>query len=233
VPVSGICANGIISCQPGTWNQCLSFRWDIDGGKSLKLAQVDMPALSGCYCVNNSCGTNLVWNNLNSVLGDLGGGMVGALTTADPRIGVAQAQINGPVIDYVGAQSTACTSDTAVGQTVYKNNPAAIQGDAAAIAAGNSVFQMVAASPAGAGKAQQRRSCTIRSLRTTSPGKRSLILSSSAVIAYLSEIKVVGDAASQRVADRLVVPEVRRLADALAQLQDHLSALERIGIARE
>lgn len=161
VPVSGICANGIISCQPGTWNQCKYFRWDVDTAKSLKLTLVDMPDLSGCYCVNNSCGPNLVWNNLNSVLGDLGGGMVGALTTADPRIGVAQAQINGPVIDYVGAQSTACTSSAAVPQTVYKTNPAAIQGDAAAIAAGNSIFQMVAASPAGAGRALQTRTCAI------------------------------------------------------------------------
>jgi hypothetical protein len=161
VPVSGICANGIISCAPGTWNQCNYFRWDVDASKSLKLTQVDMPELSGCYCVNNSCGANLVWNNLNSVLGDLGGGMVGALTTADPRIGVAQAQINGPVIDYVGAQSTACASDGTVAQTAYKNNPATIQGDAAAIAAGNSIFQMVAASPAGSGKAQQTRACTI------------------------------------------------------------------------
>ncbi|MGG9016160.1 hypothetical protein ACQ9A5_25120, partial [Escherichia coli] len=41
------------------------------------------------------------------------------------------------------------------------NNPAAIQGDAAALAAGNSIFQMVAASPAGSGKAVQTRACTI------------------------------------------------------------------------
>jgi len=161
VPVSGICANGVISCAPGTWNQCTYFRWDVDASKSLKLAQVDMPDLSGCYCVNNSCGANLVWNNLASVLGDLGGGMVGALTTADPRIGVARAQVNGPLIDYVGAQSTACASDTNVPQTAYKTNPAAIQGDAASIAAGNSIFQMVAASPAGAGKAQRTVACTI------------------------------------------------------------------------
>lgn len=161
VPVSGICANGIISCEPGTWNRCNYFRWDVDTTRTLKLTQVGMPELSGCYCVNNSCGANLVWNNLNSVLGDLGGGMVGALTTADPRIGVAQAQINGPVIDYVGAQSTACTTNTTVPQTVYRTNPATIQGDAAAIAAGNSIFQMVAASPAGAGRALQTRSCTI------------------------------------------------------------------------
>lgn len=160
-PVSGICANGVISCQPGTWNQCQYFKWDVDAAKALKLTEVSMTELAGCYCVNNSCGANLVWGNLPEVLKDLGGGMVGALTTTDPRIGVAQAQVSGPVIDYVGAQATACVADPNIGQTAYRSNPAAIQSDAATIAAGNSIFQMVKGSPAGVGKAEQTRSCTI------------------------------------------------------------------------
>ncbi|MBB6122857.1 hypothetical protein [Sphingobium subterraneum] len=161
VPVSGICANGIISCSPGTWNQCQYFHWDLDSAQNLSLTPVAMPALSGCACINNSCGSNLVFANLATILKDLGGGMVGALTTADPRIGVAQARINGPVIDYVGAQTTACTSSPTIGQTVYRANPAAIQGDAFALSSTNPVFQALAASPAGAGKAQQLRACTI------------------------------------------------------------------------
>lgn len=161
VPVSGICANGVISCNPGTWDQCRSFRWDLDAAKDLKLTQVNMPELAGCHCVNASCGSNLVFGNLAAVLKDLGGGMIGALTTADPRIGVAEARINGPVIAYVGAQTTACTSNPAIGQTAYKSNPAAIQGDAFALSSTNPVFQALAASPAGAGKAQQLRNCTI------------------------------------------------------------------------
>jgi hypothetical protein len=161
VPVSGLCANGIISCQPGTWNQCHSFKWEVDASRVLKLSEVALPDLAGCYCVNNSCGTNLVWGNLAEILKDLGGGMVGALTTLDPRIGVAQAQVNGPVIDYVGAQATSCAADASIGQTVYRANPAAIQADATSIAAGNSIFQALKSSPAGIGKAEQTRNCTI------------------------------------------------------------------------
>jgi hypothetical protein len=161
VPVSGICANGIISCSPGSWNQCQSFKWDIGGSGDLKLSQVDMPELSGCYCVNASCGANLVAGNLSSVLKDLGGGVIGALTTADPRIAVAQASIDGPVIRYVGAQTTACTSSPAVSATSYRANPTAISGDAYAASQTNSVFAALAASPAGNGKAQETRSCTI------------------------------------------------------------------------
>jgi hypothetical protein len=161
VLVSGICANGVIACEPGSWNQCHYFRWGVDAAKALKLSEGEMTDLSGCYCVNNSCGANLVLGNLPTVLKDLGGGMVGALTTASPSIGVAEARTDGPVISYVGAQTTACTSNPAVGQTAYRAAPTAIQGDAAAASASSSIFQVLAASPAGFGKAEQTRSCTI------------------------------------------------------------------------
>lgn len=161
VPVSGICANGVISCAPGTWNRCRPFRWDIDQNHGIKLTEVDLPELAGCYCINNSCGANLAWGNLASVLRDLGGGMIGALTTADPRYGVAEAVIDGPVIRYVGAEATACTGAPALPQTAYRANPSAIQGDAFTASQTNPVFQAVLASPAGAGKAEQTRACTI------------------------------------------------------------------------
>ncbi|MGC4251394.1 MAG: hypothetical protein QM605_08000 [Sphingobium sp.] len=91
----------------------------------------------------------------------LGGGVIGALTTADPRVGVAQAVIDGPTIRYTGAQSTACSSNPALPQISYRSNPAAIQDDAASMAASNSFFQALKASPAGVGKAEQIRSCTV------------------------------------------------------------------------
>lgn len=166
VALSGICANGVISCAPGTWSQCRYFRWDIAPAGTLKLTESPMTGLAGCYCVNNSCGTNLVWGNLPSVLGDLGGGMIGALTTADPRIGVAQAVIDGPVIRYVGAQTTACAADQALPQSAYQAHPATLAGDAAAAATGNSVFQALSSSTTGLGRAQQMRRCTIERIVT-------------------------------------------------------------------
>ncbi|MFZ2997392.1 hypothetical protein [Sphingobium sp.] len=161
VPVSGICANGIISCTPGTWNACRFFRWDVAGAGSLKLSEIELTDLAGCYCVNNSCGNNLVWGNMASVLKDLGGGVVGALTTADPRIGIAQASVDGPVIRYTGAQTTSCTSQPQIGTTAYKANPGAIAGDAFGAAQTSSVFQALSASSTGTGTSQLRRSCTI------------------------------------------------------------------------
>ena len=176
MPVSGICANGIVSCQLGTWNACKFFRWDVDGASTLKLTQVDMPNVQSCYCINASCGTNLAWGNMPQILGDLGGAIVGALTTADPRYGVAEAQVNGPVIDYAGAQVTSCASAPAVTQTAYAGNPSAITGDATAQAAGNGIFQMLKGSPAGVGKVAETRSCTIqRQVTITSPSYDDII----------------------------------------------------------
>lgn len=161
MPVSGICANGVIGCDAGTWSQCHFYKWDVASSGDLKLSEVAQTDLAGCYCINNSCGSNLAWGNLASVLMDLGGGVIGALTTADPRIGVAQAVIDGPVIRYVGAQSTACSADPSVPQTAYRSNPTALAGDAAIASASSSVFQALKASPAGVGKAEQMRSCAI------------------------------------------------------------------------
>lgn len=161
VRVSGICANGVISCDPGSWNNCHSFRWAVDPSQAPKLESVAMTELAGCYCINNSCGSNLAMGNLPTVLKDLGGGVVAALTTSDPRYGVAEAKVEGPVISYVGAQSTACSTNPTVGQTAYRSNPAAMAGDATAASSSNSVFQMLVASPAGTAKGVENRGCTV------------------------------------------------------------------------
>ncbi|ANI79201.1 hypothetical protein [Sphingobium sp. EP60837] len=161
VPVSGVCANGVIACNPGTWEGCRYYGWAVDGSLNINLAQTQMTSLSGCYCLNNSCGSNLAAGNMSEVLKDLGGGVIGALTTADPRIGVAQASIDGPLIRYTGAQTTSCTSNPQVSATGYRANPTAIQGDAYSASQESSIFQALSSSAAGTGKTQQIRSCTI------------------------------------------------------------------------
>lgn len=160
-PISGICANGVIACDAGSWNNCHGYRWAVDPNQAPRLESASMTDLAGCYCINNSCGSNLVMANLPTVLKDLGGGVVAALTTADPRYGVAQAQIDGPSISYVGAQSTACTATPTIGQTAYRSNPTAMAGDAASASSANQVFQMLVASPAGSAKGTEIRNCTV------------------------------------------------------------------------
>ena len=161
VPTSGICANGIISCTPGSWDACRYLRWDASASGSLKLSQVELTDLAGCYCVNNSCGSNLVWGNMASILKDLGGGVVGALTTADPRIGIAQAAIDGPIIRYTGAQTTSCTAQPQIGATAYKANSGAMVSDAYGASQTSSVFQALSASSTGTGRSEIKQSCSV------------------------------------------------------------------------
>jgi hypothetical protein len=161
VSVSGICANGVIACNPGTWQGCRYYGWSVNSALNIDLAETQMTSLSGCYCINNSCGTNLAWGNISEVLKDLGGGVVGALTTADPRIGISQAQVEGTIIRYTGAQTTSCTSSPSVEQIKYRSTAETLASDAQSVADASSVFQAVKASPAGTAKAEQITSCTI------------------------------------------------------------------------
>jgi hypothetical protein len=161
VPVSGLCANGVVSCSPGTWQECRFLRWNVDAAGSLTLANVAMPELAACYCINASCGSNLAWANMPSLLRDLGGAMIGALTTADPRYGVAQAEIDGPSIRYAGALSTACKADQVLPQSRYRSDPATMASDAASASSASSIFQALEGSAIGTGTSQQYRHCAI------------------------------------------------------------------------
>ena len=176
VPVSGVCANGVIACTPGLWEGCRSYSWSVDANRNVGLSQTDMTQLSGCYCLNNSCGSNLAWGNMAGLLKDLGGGVIGALTSADPRIGVAQAQVEGPIIRYTGAQTTACSANPTIDQTRYRASPTALASDAQSVAASSSIFQAVKASPAGTGKAEQISACTVkRDITVTRPEADAII----------------------------------------------------------
>ena len=107
VQVSGVCANGIISCDAGTWNNCSYYKWTADNEAKVSLTPVDsIGNLAACYCVNNHCGGNLVWNNMNIVLKDLGGGVVSAIHTRDPQYTITNVSTEGTVIKYYGQKTS-------------------------------------------------------------------------------------------------------------------------------
>jgi hypothetical protein len=139
-PVSGVCANGLIACTPGTWLDCSFFRWTADAEGRLSLPQASLFDLGSCYCINNDCGNNLVWQNLPVVLQDLGGGAVGAVQRARPDFSVSRVELGGTTITYYG-QDTSRQTDPDTGatlppqqqtQTAYFQNPFSMAGDASA-----------------------------------------------------------------------------------------------------
>ena len=108
-PVSGVCANGIISCQAGTWGNCSYYRWNADSSARVGLATAAISNLGGCYCVNASCGSNLVQGNLSTVLRDLGGGVSGAVQAVNRKYAVTDVKEEGSTITYYGQDAGQCS----------------------------------------------------------------------------------------------------------------------------
>ena len=108
-PVSGICANGVIACDPGTWNNCRSLMWQSSLEK-ISLSEVPSSRLGGCSCINNSCGANLFRQNISRVLGDIGGGIVGAVQEKNPSLAITDAKVVGDSLVYFGQDNEQCRS---------------------------------------------------------------------------------------------------------------------------
>ncbi|MEL6277286.1 MAG: hypothetical protein AAFY22_09390 [Pseudomonadota bacterium] len=166
-PVSGVCANGIVSCAPGTWNGCEARRWTTDPSNRLTLSPAPLDELGGCYCVNDSCGANLAVLNEQYILNDLAGGMAGALSAADPRFAVSTVGKTPFQISLSGQSTTACKSPPELPQTVYASAPSQLGPDAAAMSASDPVFSMVTALPAGTSATTIDHACAIEKLAST------------------------------------------------------------------
>ena len=127
--ISGACANGVMACTPGTWNNCQAYKWTSDEEGKVSLAVTAITNLGGCYCINSSCGSNLVWNNLPVVLRSLGGGAAGAIHSRNSRIVISDVKIEGTLARYYGQNtrncSTANTSDSNL--EAYYATPSAIE----------------------------------------------------------------------------------------------------------
>lgn len=108
--VSGVCANGVIGCNTGTWDYCRAYKWTSDTASKIILEETLNTELGGCFCINNSCGNNLVINNMAYVMKSLGGGIVGALHARNARYTVSGMQIDGMLSTYFGQNAGGCTT---------------------------------------------------------------------------------------------------------------------------
>lgn len=100
--VSGVCANGYISCNMGTWANCTTYQWVSDATGKISDVSAPIVNLGGCYCINNSCGSNLVWTNSSIVLKDLAGGVLAAIQNSNVKFTVTNVSYTPVTIDYYG-----------------------------------------------------------------------------------------------------------------------------------
>jgi hypothetical protein len=115
VKASGVCANGIISCRPGTWESCRGNRWSADAAGRIGLVEVSISDLGGCYCINNSCGGNLLVARTGQILESVGGGVIGAIQGLSPGFTVTRVTIDGTSIRYHGQATSGCPAAGAHG----------------------------------------------------------------------------------------------------------------------
>lgn len=129
-PISGVCANGVVSCTPGQWADCRFYQWIADSGGNADLQEVSQLNLGGCYCINNSCGNNLAMTHLPSVLKDIGGGVVGAIQANNPKMTITDVKIDGTTLTYFGQNAGQCAKTTAPSSPEqYFNHPGGISAE--------------------------------------------------------------------------------------------------------
>ncbi|MGK7346030.1 MAG: hypothetical protein ACNS63_09510 [Candidatus Nitrospinota bacterium M3_3B_026] len=92
--VSGVCADGVISCEAGTWANCNFYRWNAGTSGQIALEPLSKNELKECYCVNNSCAAGVVSERLLSITRDLGAGMIDAIHGANPHIAISESNIS-------------------------------------------------------------------------------------------------------------------------------------------
>jgi len=185
-PVSGVCANGVIACNPGTWNSCSYYTWVADSTRKVSLAQVaDISKMGGCFCINNSCGTGLAWTNMSMILTSLGGGVTGALQATDARYAISNVQTQDTLIQYFGQSTGSCNMASSSGtpsatnpQGYYGSNGNGgyiLSGDVETAKNGaasdpNSMYNLITQSPALANTNVTTASCAITRGVTCSAG---------------------------------------------------------------
>lgn len=128
-PFAGVCSNGLIRCQPSSWDDCRFLAWQAADG-TLALAEVTPRELGACYCFNATCGNNLLAVNSQKVVGDVGSGVLNAVQQLLPRIASTRTASDALSIQFSG-QRPGCGFDASPEQFFKNPQDLAAAGEAA------------------------------------------------------------------------------------------------------
>ena len=139
--VSGICGNGFISCDAGTWNNCSAYAWDLANSGNIMPTYLDK--LGGCYCINNSCGQGLAFKNLKVNLTTISSGAAASISKTNPNYAITDVTVDGTTGSVYGQDTISCASatDSETIPTKYKENPTIINDDAYTASQDNELYQ--------------------------------------------------------------------------------------------
>lgn len=119
--VSGICSNGYISCDLGTWNNCNYYQWDTLPSGELVANGVSVREVGSCHCINDSCAPNYSSITFDSLLGQVGASVSQALSRRDYSLAVTKVKVDGGTITYYGQTIAACGGVNVVAQNYFSN----------------------------------------------------------------------------------------------------------------
>lgn len=110
--ISGVCTDGYIVCEAGTWSGCNYYQWSVNAnGDIVSVQQNTLQPLGSCFCVNNSCG-GLFNSDFQNIASTIGGGIANIVSETDD-IAVTNATFNmqaGYQLNYAGQSVTQCTT---------------------------------------------------------------------------------------------------------------------------
>jgi len=119
--VSGVCDNGFVSCDRGTWSGCRFLGWGYQGG-SLGYQPADLSSLRNCYCTNASCGQGYTSSSdLKGILDRIEKGILGAIHTAKPDFTVGQYDEHGQILSWEGDPQAVTVTRTYSGALAATN----------------------------------------------------------------------------------------------------------------
>lgn len=116
--ISGVCADGVISCDTGTWSYCKFYRWSVSASGQIILQPLEENELKKCYCVNNSCASGVVSERLPGITRDLGAGMVDAIHGANPHIAISESEISPGHAVYSARDTSDASCESAIDQAI-------------------------------------------------------------------------------------------------------------------
>ena len=104
--ISGICADGVVKCDVGTWNNCSYHRYQYNSS-GISLAASSRSSSSNCYCINSSCGS-LADSGRDRILNDISAGIYNILQTNMPRFVLTRVNNNSSAVEIFGENQDAC-----------------------------------------------------------------------------------------------------------------------------
>ncbi|WP_152495201.1 conjugal transfer protein TraN [Dickeya sp. NCPPB 3274] len=170
--VSAVCSNGFMTCSdPNNSSTCQSYAWVADKTSfQLGRQRVALTDLGGCYCINDQCGNNLAWSNMNQILQDLGSGASSALAVANPWYVMSEVKVDGVMASVVGGEGSSCTVgdstgflNTPTGQSIsnYAQDPNSMVESGKSYSSSSSAYQAITTGSLNAKETSQTRSCTV------------------------------------------------------------------------